>query len=81
VITTVTQTLWSRKWQENRSSRKLIIYISNKKISNYLIYAQHAHSIFQKWVSVPTTFEKSGYMLKNMGTLYKTKRKLMKMLF
>ena len=42
---------------------------------------QHAHSIFQKWVSVPTTFEKSGYMLKNMGTLYKTKKQLMKMLF
>ena len=33
---------------------------------------QHAHSIFKKWVSVPTTFEKSGYMLKNLGTLYKT---------
>jgi len=40
----------------------------------FLRYDQHAHSIFKKWVSVPTTFEKSGYMLKNLGTLYKTNK-------
>jgi len=34
-------------------------------------HSQHAHSFFKKWVSVPTTFGKSGYRLKNLGTLYK----------
>jgi len=66
------------------SDNRLTIYwqqTDNTLTIDWLHKCQHAHSIFQKWVSVPTTFEKSGYMLKNMGTLYKTKKKLMKMLF